>query len=105
MIAREWRCRCPCRHRNGFLEHLDATGVRECQALPGFRGFQILEREMGAEVEITLVTYWRAADDIAAFAGKDISKARLYPDDEAYEIVPDHEVRHYTVLAQEIFEV
>lgn len=102
MIAREWRCLCPSRHRDDFLEHLDATGVRECQSTPGFQGFQILERTLGPRVEITLVTYWRAAADIVAFAGEDISKARLYPDDEAYEIVPDHEVRHYAVLAQEI---
>ena len=102
MIAREWRCRCPSRHKEGFLEHLDATGVRECQALSGFWGYQILERTLGPEVEITLVTYWRAAADITAFAGEDISKAKLYPDDEAYEIVPDREVRHYVVLDQEI---
>ena len=57
---------------------------------------------MGLEVEITLVTYWRAAEDIAAFAGENVFKARLYPGDEIYEIVPDHEVRHYEVLSQEI---
>jgi heme-degrading monooxygenase HmoA len=101
MIAREWRCRCPIPHRDGFLVHLDATGVRECQALLGFRGYQILERDMGLEVEITLVTYWRSAEDIAAFAGQDITRAKLYPDDATFEITPDREVRHYLVLAQD----
>jgi len=76
--------------------------VRECKSSPGFLGYQILERETGEEVEITLVTYWLSAGDITAFAGLDITKARLYPDDTAFEITPDHEVRHYSVLAQDI---
>ncbi|MBI4803875.1 MAG: antibiotic biosynthesis monooxygenase [Desulfovibrio sp.] len=101
MIAREWRCHCPIRHRIGFLEHLDATGVSECRSLPGFLGYQILERDLGPELEITLVTYWRSVEDIVAFAGQDITRARLYPDDAHFEITPDQEVRHYSVLAQE----
>ncbi|MGE4292889.1 MAG: antibiotic biosynthesis monooxygenase [Desulfovibrio sp.] len=100
MIAREWRCRCPKSQREGFLAHLRSTGVKDTSATPGFRGEQILERDQGNTVEITLISYWNRLEDIVAFAGEDIAMARLYPGDEAFEIVPDHTVRHYEVLEQ-----
>jgi len=99
MIAREWRCLCPERHRDRFLIHLDMTGVRETSSLPGYLGHQILERQLDGQMEITLVTYWTSTEAIAAFAGKDIGVARLYPGDEQYGITPENIVRHYEVLA------
>lgn len=98
MIAREWKCRCPHRHRDGFLEYLDQTGVSETSSLEGFQGFQILERDTGDIVEIVLVTYWNSLEDVKRFAGEIISEARLYPEDYKYEIEPDLEVKHYRVL-------
>ena len=98
MIAREWKCRCPLRHRDGFLRHLQATGVAETSTLPGFAGYQILERECTDGVEVTLVTYWASLQAITAFAGEEIGRAVLYPGDEAFEIVSETEVRHFRVL-------
>lgn len=100
MIARTWRCLCPPEHRDGFLRHMDLTGVQECAALPGYLGHQVLERTLEEMVEITLVTYWRSKEDIAAFAGDEPSLARLYPGDEAYGIIPEPQVRHDVVLEQ-----
>jgi heme-degrading monooxygenase HmoA len=100
VIAREWKCTLPRRHRDGFMEHLYATGVAETSALPGYRGYQILERKLpGDVVEVTLVTYWESLDDVKAFAGEDIGVAVLYPGDEVFELVPETVVRHYGVVA------
>ncbi|MHC1788845.1 antibiotic biosynthesis monooxygenase family protein [Solidesulfovibrio sp.] len=101
MIAREWKCLCPAKHREGFLKHLYATGVAETAALPGFCGYQILERELDGAVEVTLVTYWTSLDAVKAFAGEDIGRAVLYPGDDVYEIVPETVVRHYEVVGAE----
>ena len=105
MIAREWKCMCPTRHREGFLKHLDRTGVREAKDTPGYLGHQVLERlsqfcQAGhsGNVEIGLVTYWRDWEAVRAFAGDELETAVLYPGDERYEIVPDKRVRHYDVL-------
>lgn len=98
MIAREWKCLCPAKHRDGFLKHLYATGVAETSVLPGFCGYEIRERECDGEAEVTLVTYWTSLADIKAFAGEDIGRAVLYPGDDAYEIVPETVVRHYVVV-------
>lgn len=100
MIARMWKCLCPKRNLEGFLEHLRRTGVAETSATLGFRGDQILSREAGEDVEITLITYWESLAVIQAFAGEDINRARLYAGDDMYAIVPDREVMHYEVLEQ-----
>lgn len=98
MIAREWKCVCPARHRDGFLAYLYETGVKETSATPGFQGAQILERAFESGVEMSLVTYWDCLDSIEAFAGEDISVAKLYPEDAKYDIIPDTEVKHYRVV-------
>ena len=105
MIAREWKCLCPRRHREGFLKHLDLTGVREAIATPGYQGHQVLERlcescptGLSSSVEIALVTYWESLQAVQAFAGLDPERAVLYPGGEHFEIIADKHVRHYEVL-------
>lgn len=105
MIARQWRCLCPVRHREGFLEHLERTGVREARATPGYLGHQVLERTgevctRAGSVEIALITYWRDWEAIRAFAGPEPEAAVLYPGDERYGITPDRHVRHDEVLSE-----
>lgn len=109
MIAREWKCLCPRRHREGFLKHLELTGVREAKATQGYRGHQVLERlcetcptGQSSSVEIALVTFWESWQAVQAFAGDKPEHAVLYPGDERYEIVADKHVRHYEVLEGEM---
>ena len=105
MIAREWKCLCPTRHRQGFLEHLERTGVREARQIPGYQGHLVLERlDMACHagrsgcVEIGLTTFWETWEAVRGFAGDDPERAVLFPGDERYEIIPDKHVRHYEVL-------
>lgn len=98
MIAREWKCRVPEAHAEGFTAYLHETGVRDSSATPGFFGAQILRRSLTGKVELTLITYWDSLDSIKAFAGANISRARLYPEDEVYELEPDVDVLHYEVI-------
>jgi hypothetical protein len=109
MIAREWKCLCPRRHREGYLKHLELTGVREAKATPGFLGHQVLERlcetcptGASSSVELALVTYWESMQAVLGFAGPVPERAVLYPGDERFEIVPDKHVRHYEVLEREM---
>ena len=62
-------------------------------------------REVEQGSEVTLITFWESLESIEAFAGKAIGKAKLYPEDDKYEIVPDLVVRHYEVVEQHIGEV
>lgn len=98
MYAREWKCKVPLDKKAGFIDYLYETGVRETSELPGFQGVQIFQREADGKAEITLITYWDALSSIEAFAGDDIGKAKLYPEDAKYDLEPELIVRHYEVL-------
>lgn len=98
MIAREWKCRVPEVHSEGFTAYLYETGIKDSSATPGFLGAQIFRRSLSGKIELSLITYWDKLDSIKAFAGHDISQARLYPEDEVYELEPDLSVQHYEVI-------
>ncbi|MBK1851995.1 antibiotic biosynthesis monooxygenase [Marinobacter sp. 1-4A] len=102
MIAREWKCRVPEAHNKGFTDYLYETGIKDSYATPGFLGAQIFRRSLTDKIELTLITYWDNLESIKAFAGDDISQARLYPEDGAYELEPDLSVQHYEVIEHQI---
>ena len=102
MIAREWKCRVPEVHSKGFTGYLYETGIKDSSATPGFLGAQIFRRSLAGKVELTLITYWDKLASIQAFAGDDISQARLYPEDEVYELEPDFTVQHYEVIEHQL---
>jgi hypothetical protein len=50
-------------------------------------------------VEFILLTFWTSWDAITAFAGDDVSKAVLYPEDHAYFTRCDEQVQHLAVAS------
>jgi heme-degrading monooxygenase HmoA len=98
MIAREWKCQVPEAHSDGFTGYLYDTGIKDSSGTSGYLGAQILRRSLNGKIELTLITYWESLESIKAFAGDDISQARLYPEDEVYELEPDLSVQHYEVI-------
>ncbi len=97
MIARTWTCTCPPKHKNGFLDHLRKTGIHDASAVPGYMGAKVMQKSTSQKVEITLVTFWQSMKHIQDFAGSDVTRAKLYPGDEQFEIAPDNTVKHYSV--------
>ena len=85
-------------HSAGFTGYLYETGIKDSSATPGFLCAQIFRRSLPAKIELTLITYWDKLESIKAFSGNDISRARLYPEDEVYELEPDLSVQHYEVI-------
>lgn len=98
MYAREWKARCPDAQKEGFIQYLYETGIKETSATSGFKGAQIFSRSLNGKTEITLISYWVSLASIKAFAGEDISIAKLYPEDATYELEPDDFVNHYDVV-------
>ncbi len=99
MIAREWKARCPKVKKDGFIAYLYQTGVKDTSATEGFKGAQIFGRDIDEDsFEVTLITYWPSYESIVAFAGKDIGIAKLYPEDDVYQLEPDTFVYHYEVI-------
>lgn len=98
MIAREWKAKCPLKHKKGFISYLYETGIKDTSVLDGYMGAQIFTRDIDGKAEIKLITYWKDIDCIKSYAGEEISVARLYPEDYKYELDPDNFVYHYEVL-------
>ena len=98
MYCREQKARCPKHFEKAFIEYLYQTGVKDTSETVGFKGAQILSRDVGDKVEITLNSYWETLECIKAFAGEEIGIAKLYPEDKKYELEPDHHVNHYKVV-------
>jgi heme-degrading monooxygenase HmoA len=98
MYAREWKARCPHTKKDGFIEYLYKTGIKDTSSTPGFKGAQIFSRTLDGKSEITLISYWESLESIKAFSGEEISVAKLYPEDSKYNLEPDNFVNHYEVL-------
>ncbi len=97
MIAREWRCRCPKDTCNAFVEYLYKTGMKGTQTTRGCKGVQLLRRDLGECMEITLLSYWDSMESVVRLEER-YESAYLHPEDYEYGITPDHEVAHYDVV-------
>ena len=98
MIARQWKARCPKEQKVAFIKYLYQTGVKDTSSTEGYKGAQIFTRDLDDKLEVTLISYWDELESIKAFAGVDIEVARLYPEDDKYELEPDTFVSHYEVI-------
>jgi len=98
MYHREWKCVCPKETACGFIEYLSKTGIKDTQVINGCTGYHVLRRELEDEVEITFVSFWLEIEMMKQYAGDNLYKAVLYPEDEKYRIKPDTEVRVYQLV-------
>jgi heme-degrading monooxygenase HmoA len=57
----------------------------------------ILQRDLGDETEILVVSLWETLESVRAFAGEPIEQAVYYPQDEKYLLELEAEVAHYEV--------
>lgn len=89
MIARVWR---------GATRAADAEAyaayVERC--LEGERSL-VLQRVDGERAEIETIIFFDSLDDVRAFAGDDIDRARFYPEDDRYLTEREPTVRHFDV--------
>jgi len=89
VIARVWR---------GATRATDAEAyaayVGRC--LEGERAV-VLQRVDGERAEIETIIFFDSLDDVRAFAGDDVERARFYPDDDRYLVDREPTVRHFDV--------
>jgi catechol 2,3-dioxygenase-like lactoylglutathione lyase family enzyme/heme-degrading monooxygenase HmoA len=100
-IARVWRGRV----RSGMLQkyrrYIEATGLSDYRNTPGNRGAFMLTAPREGYGEVVTLSFWDRLEDVAAFAGDPIDRARYYPEDEAYLLdFPEH-VDHYELTSRE----
>ncbi len=99
MIARAWHGATPATQSEAYTAYLVQTGVKDCLATPGNRGVQVLRRVSGDRAEFVFISFWESLEAIRAFAGRDIERARYYPEDRHYLLTLEPTVTHYDLVA------
>lgn len=98
MIARLWRGWATSRNAPLYRRHFHDTVRPHVEALPGFRASFLLERNENGEVEFLAVTHWRSLESIKAFAGEDISVAKIEPQARAVLSRFEMTAMHYEIV-------
>jgi heme-degrading monooxygenase HmoA len=95
MIARLWSARTTRQNWLGYEEHFTKNVLPELRAVDGYISSNLLKRDVGDEVEFTVVTFWRSLEAIDAFAKPDREAAVVAPNAAALLLDFDRRVRHY----------
>jgi heme-degrading monooxygenase HmoA len=100
MILRRWQALIRTEDRAAYQTYVLRTGGADYAAVPGNLGHQLLFRDLGdGRSEVTTLSWWRDLDAIRAFAGKDIARARYYPEDDRWLLTKPEHVEHHEVAA------
>jgi len=98
MIARSWRGWIRTEDRDAYIAYVNETGINEYRETPGNQGAWILTRDLGdGRTEMVTLSFWASREVIEGFAGKDIDRAKYYPEDDRYLVDRENTVTHYEV--------
>jgi heme-degrading monooxygenase HmoA len=97
VIARLWSARTTTQNWPAYEEHFTKNVLPELRAVDGYVSSNLLNRNAGGEVEITVITFWRSLEAIDAFAQPDREAAIVAPNAAALLLDYDRHVRHYAV--------
>ena len=97
MIARLWSARTTLQNWPAYEEHFTKNVLPELRAVAGYVSSNLLKRDAGLQIEITVITFWRSLEAIDAFAQPDREAAVVAPHAAAVLLDFDRRVRHYDV--------
>ena len=95
MIALTWHGITPAAKADAYLEFLIARALPDYRSVAGNRGAWILRRTDGDIAHFVTLTHWDSIEAIVAFAGKDIAKAKYYPEDTGFLLELEPTVTHH----------
>jgi heme-degrading monooxygenase HmoA len=101
MIARLWSARTTPAQAPGYAEHLRSHVLPAVRSLEGYRGAQLLEREVEGSIEILVLTFWESLDSVRGFAGTDLDHAVVAKEAAALLTRYDDRVQHYEVVLRD----
>jgi heme-degrading monooxygenase HmoA len=100
MVARVWHGRIRRKDTDAYVRYIEATGLRDYRKCSGNRGALMLVRPNDDEAEVFTISLWSSLEDVKAFAGEDISKARYYPNDVQYLLELEETVQHFEMVGE-----
>ena len=98
MISRVWRGKTSDERADEYEDFLRRTAYPDYGEVEGNRGWVLLRRADGEEVEFMFVSFWESMDALRRYAGDDIERPKYYPEDRAALLeLPDH-AEHFDVV-------
>jgi heme-degrading monooxygenase HmoA len=102
VIVRTWSARATAAGAEDYRNYFEKTLLPELRALAGFQGTLLLTRPVGELVEVTAHTMWDSLAAIEAFAGTDVTAAKVEPEALAMLRDSDERVVHRTAVLAEL---
>ena len=98
MIARIWTARTTRAKAPAYAEYLQTHVFAGLREIDGYERAVLLQREVGENIEVQVITFWRSLDAIRAFAGADTETAVVTDAAAALLTDFDRRVRHFQVI-------
>jgi heme-degrading monooxygenase HmoA len=102
VIVRTWSARATEAGAADYRNYFNKILLPELKALAGFQGVLLLTRPVDDLVEVTAHTMWDSLAAIEAFAGEDITAAKVEPEALAMLTGSDTTVTHRTAVLAEL---
>lgn len=99
MICRIWHGRTALARADEYAAFLARRAVPDYRSVPGNLDVVVLRRDEADAAHFLTITRWSSEEAIRAFAGDELLRAKYYPEDEAFLLEFEPQVRHYTVVA------
>ena len=101
MIARIWTAKTTRAQAPAYAAYVRTHVFGTLRAIDGYERALLLQRNLGDEAEIQVITFWRSLDAIRAFAGDDIETA-VVTDTAAVLLTGfDRRARHFEVVLED----
>ena len=95
MIARLWSARATPQNWPAYEKHFIDHIVPELRTQRGYVASNLLKREDGDEIAITVLSFWRSLESLESFAGTDREAAVVAPHVTAFLSSYDKRVQHF----------
>jgi heme-degrading monooxygenase HmoA len=100
MIARHWKGTVKPGRAEDYIAHLQNETFRGLASIAGFRGAQILRRDVPGGTEFRIVTEWESLEAIRGFAGDRLEDAVVPAVARDLMVDYDRTVAHYEVVGR-----
>jgi len=99
MIVRIWHGRTRRDRGDAYAAFLTQRAIPDYRSVPGNLDVSILRHDEREVSHFLTITRWINEDAIRGFAGRDILKAKYYPEDKDFLLEFELEVQHFEVVA------
>ena len=101
MIARLWHGVTEASKADEYLAFVRKRAIPAYTSVAGNQGAYVLRRIEGTRAHFLTLSFWSSLDAVRGFAGEDVEQARYFPEDDAYLLEFEPNVKHYELFSTE----